>query len=230
MKTSDFDYELPERLIAQTPLKDRTSSRLMVLDRSTKTIEHKHFYDIVDMLDSNDVLVLNDTKVLPARLYGNKVDTDAFIEVLLLKDLGNNEKERLSKTINDFRVDVIGSNDYVNAQVCTGGVPLSEIDEKTMESKIVPNMYITGEALDVDGICGGYNMSFAFITGLLISSRSPFPINSYLRLVAKLTSLIFFFKIDSSLLTSISTSYTIRTSLLASIDSRMIFNFFISSF
>ena len=97
MKTSDFDYELPERLIAQTPLKDRTSSRLMVLDRSTKTIEHKHFYDIVDMLDSNDVLVLNDTKVLPARLYGNKVDTDAFIEVLLLKDLGNNEWECLTK-------------------------------------------------------------------------------------------------------------------------------------
>ena len=85
------------------------------------------------------------------------------------KDLGNNEKERLSKTINDFRVDVIGSNDYVNAQVCTGGVPLSEIDEKTMESKIVPNMYITGEALDVDGICGGYNMSFAFITGYIAS-------------------------------------------------------------
>ena len=97
MKTSDFDYELPERLIAQTPLQDRTSSRLMVLDRSTKTIEHKHFYDIVDMLDSNDVLVLNDTKVLPARLYGNKVDTDAFIEVLLLKDLGNNEWECLTK-------------------------------------------------------------------------------------------------------------------------------------
>jgi len=97
MKTSDFDYELPERLIAQTPLKDRTSSRLMVLDRSTKTIEHKHFYDIVDMLDSNDVLVLNDTKVLPARLYGNKIDTDAFIEVLLLKDLGNNEWECLTK-------------------------------------------------------------------------------------------------------------------------------------
>ena len=97
MKTSDFDYELPERLIAQTPLKDRTSSRLMVLDRSSKTIEHKHFYDIVDMLDSNDVLVLNDTKVLPARLYGNKIDTDAFIEVLLLKDLGNNEWECLTK-------------------------------------------------------------------------------------------------------------------------------------
>ena len=97
MKTSDFDYELPEELIAQTPLKDRTSSRLMVLDRSSNTIEHKHFYDILSELSASDVLVLNDTKVLPARLYGNKVDTDAFIEVLLLKDLGNNEWECLTK-------------------------------------------------------------------------------------------------------------------------------------
>ncbi len=97
MKTSDFDYELPEELIAQTPLKDRTSSRLMVLDRSSNTIEHKHFFDILDELSNEDVLVLNDTKVLPARLYGNKVDTDAFIEVLLLKDLGNNEWECLTK-------------------------------------------------------------------------------------------------------------------------------------
>ncbi len=107
MKTSDFDYELPERLIAQTPLKDRTSSRLMVLDRSSKTIEHKHFYDIVDMLDSNDVLVLNDTKVLPARLYGNKVDTDAFIEVLLLKDLGNNEWECLTKPAKRVKIGTV---------------------------------------------------------------------------------------------------------------------------
>jgi predicted Rossmann fold flavoprotein len=82
-------------------------------------------------------------------------------------DLTKEEKERLSKIINDFRVDVIGSNDYSNAQVCTGGVPLSEINEKTMESLVVPNFYITGEILDVDGICGGYNMSFAFITGYL---------------------------------------------------------------
>ena len=56
----------------------------------------------------------------------------------------------------------------MNSQVCTGGVPLSEINEKTMESLVVPNMYITGEAIDVDGICGGYNMSFAFITGYIV--------------------------------------------------------------
>lgn len=97
MKTSDFDYYLPEELIAQTPLKDRSSSRLMVLDKNTGEFEHKHFKDILDYLSPNDVLVLNDTKVIPARLIGEKEDTHAVIEVLLLKDLGDNTWECLSK-------------------------------------------------------------------------------------------------------------------------------------
>ena len=97
MKTSDFDYYLPEELIAQTPLKDRSSSRLMVLDKETGKYEHKHFKDILDYLSPNDVLVLNDTKVIPARLIGEKIDTHAVIEVLLLKDLGDNTWECLSK-------------------------------------------------------------------------------------------------------------------------------------
>ena len=97
MKTSDFDYYLPEELIAQTPLKDRSSSRLMVLDKETGKYEHKHFKDILDYLSPNDVLVLNDTKVIPARLIGEKEDTHAVIEVLLLKDLGDNTWECLSK-------------------------------------------------------------------------------------------------------------------------------------
>ena len=84
MKTSDFYYELPEELIAQTPLEDRSSSRLMVLDKKTGKTEHKHFYDIVDFLDEGDTLILNDTKVLPARLYGEKEDTGGAIEFLLL--------------------------------------------------------------------------------------------------------------------------------------------------
>ena len=84
MKTSDFYYELPEELIAQTPLEDRSSSRLMVLDKQTGKTEHKHFYDIVDFLDEGDTLILNDTKVLPARLYGEKEDTGGAIEFLLL--------------------------------------------------------------------------------------------------------------------------------------------------
>ena len=72
MKTDDFDYNLPEELIAQVPLNDRTSSKLMVLDRKTGEIEHKHFYDIIEYLEKGDVLVINDTKVMPARLMGTK--------------------------------------------------------------------------------------------------------------------------------------------------------------
>ena len=97
MKVEEFDYNLPEELIAQTPLQDRTSSRLLVVDRNTSEISHHHFYDIVDMLGENDVLVLNDTKVLPSRIYGTKVDTGAKIEFLLLKDLGDNIWEVLVK-------------------------------------------------------------------------------------------------------------------------------------
>ena len=85
----------------------------------------------------------------------------------LYSDLSNKEKERLYNTICNYKVNIIGNNGFINAQVCTGGVPLSEINESTMESLIVKDLYITGEAIDVDGICGGYNMSFAFITGYL---------------------------------------------------------------
>ena len=97
LKTSDYDYNLPEELIAQTPLNDRSSSRLMVINREKQTISHKHFTDILDYLSDNDVLVINDTKVIPARLIGHKEDTGAVIEVLLLKDLGNNIWETLAK-------------------------------------------------------------------------------------------------------------------------------------
>ena len=86
MRVEDFNYNLPEELIAQTPLKDRTSSRLLVLDKKTGEIEHLKFANIIDYLDENDVLVLNDTKVLPSRIYGHKVDTNAYIELLLLKE------------------------------------------------------------------------------------------------------------------------------------------------
>ena len=81
MLLSEFDYELPEELIAQKPCEKRENSRMMVLKRKEHEILHKHFYDIVDLLDKNCVLILNNTKVLPARLYGFK-DTGAKIEVL----------------------------------------------------------------------------------------------------------------------------------------------------
>ena len=87
MKTSDFFYDLPQELIAQTPAEPRDSSRLLVYDRKTKTVEHKHFYDIIDYLNKGDVLVVNNTKVLPARIYGHKEGTGGKIEFLLLKRL-----------------------------------------------------------------------------------------------------------------------------------------------
>lgn len=97
MKVSDFDYYLPEELIAQTPLEKRDESRLLVLDKETGEIEHKHFYDIIDYLNKGDTLVLNDTKVLPARLIGVKEETNAVIEILLLKNLEGDKWECLVK-------------------------------------------------------------------------------------------------------------------------------------
>ncbi|MGI6177612.1 MAG: S-adenosylmethionine:tRNA ribosyltransferase-isomerase, partial [Eubacterium sp.] len=85
MRVEDFDYELPEELIAQKPLKDRDSCRLMVLDRRTNTIEHRHFHDIIEYLNKGDCLVMNDSRVIPARLYGIKQPTGARVEFLLSK-------------------------------------------------------------------------------------------------------------------------------------------------
>ena len=96
LKTHDFYYDLPEELIAQTPLERRDGSRLMVLDRQTGEIEHKHFYDIVDYLRPGDCLVMNDSRVLPARLLGHR-PTGGAVEVLLLRDLGDKKWECLCK-------------------------------------------------------------------------------------------------------------------------------------
>ena len=85
MLKSDFNYELPEELIAQTPVEPRDSSRLMAIDRSTGEISHRHFYDIADYLNPGDLLVMNDSKVFPARIYGVKRGTGAHVEFLLLK-------------------------------------------------------------------------------------------------------------------------------------------------
>ncbi len=97
MKTDDFDFDLPEELIAQTPLERRDASKLLVLDKTTGEVSHRHFTDVIDYMEKGDTLVLNDTKVMPARLYGVKEETGAVIEVLLLKDEGNNVWECLTK-------------------------------------------------------------------------------------------------------------------------------------
>ena len=97
MDINDFDYYLPKELIAQTPLEKRDESRLLVLDKTTGELEHKKFYDIIDYLLKDDVLVLNNTKVIPARLHGTKEDTNALIEVLLLKEMSDDTWECLAK-------------------------------------------------------------------------------------------------------------------------------------
>ncbi len=97
MKTSDFYYELPKELIAQTPIEPRDSSRLLVLDRKTESLEHKHFYDIIDYLNEGDLLVANDSRVLPARIFGIKDETGARVEFLLLRQISSNRWETLCK-------------------------------------------------------------------------------------------------------------------------------------
>lgn len=97
MKTSDFYYDLPEELIAQTPLEPRDSSRLMVLHKKTGEIEHRHFYDILDYLNEGDCLIMNDSRVLPARIYGVKDETNANVEFLLLNCIEGKKWEALAK-------------------------------------------------------------------------------------------------------------------------------------
>ena len=97
MKTSDFYYDLPEELIAQTPVEPRDSSRMLIYDREKKEITHKHFYDVIDYLNEGDTLIVNDSRVLPARIYGTKIPTGANVEFLLLKQKEEKVWETLVK-------------------------------------------------------------------------------------------------------------------------------------
>ena len=107
MKVEDFDYNLPEELIAQTPLEQRDSSRLLVLDKKTGETTHQTFSNIIEYLEEGDTLVLNDTKVLPARLIGTKEETGAIIEILLLKNLTGDDWECLVKPARRIKVGTI---------------------------------------------------------------------------------------------------------------------------
>lgn len=121
MSLKDYDYELPKELIAQVPSQKREDSRMMVLDRKDKSIDHKHFYDIVDYFDENDVLVLNNTKVIPARLFGNK-ETGALIEVFLLKLISGKTWQVLlnpSKRVKDNEDMIIKISEELSAKVLT---------------------------------------------------------------------------------------------------------------
>lgn len=119
MNINDFDYDLPQDLIAQTPLSNRSDSKLMVLNKNNGTIEHDYFYNIINYFNKGDVLVLNDTKVIPARLIGEKEDTKAHIELLLLNDLGNDTWECLAKPQKRLHKDtiVVFGNGMLKARV-----------------------------------------------------------------------------------------------------------------
>ena len=130
MDVKDFYYDLPQELIAQDPLEKRDNSRLMVIHRDTGEIEHKHFHDITEYLNPGDCLVINDTKVIPARLLGEKEGTGAAIEVLLLKNKGDNVWECLVKP---------GKKMKPGARVLFG------VDSENEEKKAI----LTGEVLDI---------------------------------------------------------------------------------
>ena len=123
MKTSDFWYDLPEELIAQTPLEQRDTSRLRVLDRVSGKVKHQHFYDIIDYLQPGDCLVMNDSRVLPARLLGHR-PTGGAVEVLLLKDLGQKKWECLCKP---------GRKMQVGSQVIFGNGELTAVVTEVRE-------------------------------------------------------------------------------------------------
>lgn len=146
MNLNDFDYNLPEELIAQTPLQDRSSSRLMVLNKKNGNISHTHFNHILDYLESGDCLVLNDTKVIPARLIGEKEDTHAHIELLLLKDMGENKWECLSRPFKRLKVGSIIS--FGN------GILKAKVLEKKEEGLVIVELLYEGILMEILDILG----------------------------------------------------------------------------
>lgn len=141
MKTSDFYYDLPQELIAQTPLERRDGSRLMVLDRESGEITHRHFYDLPEYLHPGDTLVLNDSRVLPARLYGHRVPTGGAVELLLLKDQGDGKWECLARP---------GRKLKLGAEVSFGdGELTATIAEDLQEGKKLVQFHYEGIFLEI---------------------------------------------------------------------------------
>ena len=135
MNIEDFDYDLPQELIAQTPLEKRDESKLLVLDKNTGDIEHSRFNYIIDYIIPGDILVLNDTQVIPARLIGEKEDTKAVIELLLLKDVGNDTWECLSRPAKRLKIGTIVSfgNGLLRAEI------VEKLDEGLVHAKLIYN-------------------------------------------------------------------------------------------
>ena len=141
MRTDEFDYYLPEELIAQTPLENRSSSRLLVLHKKTGQIEHRKFSDIINYLSKGDALVINDTKVIPARLIGEKEDTKAVIELLLLKNTEGDNWECLARPAKRLHVGTIVS--FGNGSL------KAEIIEKKDEGIVCAKLLYEGILMEV---------------------------------------------------------------------------------
>lgn len=141
MKTSDFYYDLPEGLIAQTPIEPRDHSRLLVMNKVSGEIEHKHFYDILDYLNEGDCLIVNDSRVLPARIFGTKDETGANVEFLLLKQIENNKWETLCKPGKKAK---IGTKFNFGDGIMTGTVvDITEEGNRIVEFQCEDNFYAT---------------------------------------------------------------------------------------
>lgn len=141
MKTSDFYYDLPEELIAQTPVEPRDSSRMMVYNRKTKEVLHKHFYDVIDFLNEGDAIIVNDSRVLPARIYGTKIPTGANVEFLLLKQVKDKVWETLVKPGKKART---GDSFTFGDGIMTGKViDVLEDGNRIVEFKCDSNFYET---------------------------------------------------------------------------------------
>lgn len=139
MKTSDFSYNLPQELIAQTPVEPRDSSRLLLLDRESGEISHKHFYDIIDYLEEGDLIVANDSRVLPARIFGIKEQTGARVEFLLLNQVENNRWETLCKPGKKARegAEFTFGNDIMKAKI----IEVKEDGNRVVEFESEENFY-----------------------------------------------------------------------------------------
>ena len=135
----DFYYDLPKELIAQTPLEPRDSSKMMVLNRKDGSILHKHFYDVIDMLNEGDCLILNDSRVLPARIFGNKEDTGASVEFLMLRQIENNTWETLAKPGKKAK---IGTKFVFGDGIMTGTVrDVTEEGNRIVDFECAENIY-----------------------------------------------------------------------------------------
>ena len=164
MKRQDFYYELPEELIAQDPLEDRSSSRLLVLDKETGAFSHHVFKEITEYLHEGDCLVINDTKVIPARLIGSKVETNAKIEVLLLKRKENNVWETLVKP---------GKKAKVGAKISFGdGLLMGEVIDVVEEGNRLIKFDFDGIFEEILDQLGQMPLP-PYITCLLYTSPSP---------------------------------------------------------